>query len=107
MDLIESCKQIGIVVDETSSYDQIIESLKERPDSDRMDIQLVLGVAQQEKGDYQAGFGLTIRFCCHCLALSCLQVTIVLSFLSRNRLPYIGNLHEKGSYFDYHLTIVI
>ena len=72
MDLVESCKQIGIVVDESSSYDQIIESLKERPDSDRMDIQLVLGVAQQEKGDYQAGFGLT-RFL---LSLFCLVTDI-------------------------------
>ena len=78
MDLVESCKQIGIVVDESSSYDQIIESLKERPDSDRMDIQLVLGVAQQEKGDYQAGFDLTIRFFCHCLVLSLTMTTVVI-----------------------------
>ena len=56
MDLVESCKQIGIVVDENSSYDQIIENLKQRPDSDRMDIQLVLGVAQQESGDFEEAY---------------------------------------------------
>ena len=56
MDLVESCKQIGILCDENFTYDEIIENLKQRPDSERMDIQLILGVAQQESGDFEEAY---------------------------------------------------
>ena len=57
MDLIESCHAIGIKIDDNLTFDQIISLLNERPDRDeRMDIQMVLGVAQQESGQYQKAY---------------------------------------------------
>ena len=57
MDLVESCHAIGIKIDDNLSFDEIISLLNERPDRDeRMDIQMVLGVAQQESGQYQEAY---------------------------------------------------